>query len=76
MMFCTLLFVSDDLILDVCVIFAILQALGRCSISPVVLDEILNGLDIVSTVVGEFFRGAPILLYMWLLERFWFISTN
>ena len=38
-----------------------------------VLAETLNGLDAVS-VGGEFFRGAPIIVYMWLLERHRFVS--
>lgn len=60
----------------VSVIFAVRQALGGCSIAPVVMAETLNGMDMVSAVEGEFFRGAPIFLYMWLLERFWFVLTN
>lgn len=40
------------------------------------MAETLNGLDIVSATEEEFFQGAPILLYMWLLKRFRFILTN
>lgn len=62
--FATLLFVTGNLIVDANVVFIVRQALGECLIAPVVLAETLNGLDIVSVIEGEFFQGAPILLYM------------
>lgn len=74
--FAMILFVTDDLIVDVSIIFAIRRALRGCSIVPIVLVETLNGINIVSADKGELFRVAPILLYMLLLEKFWFISTN
>lgn len=64
--FAMLIFVTGDLIVDVSVIFDVRQALGGCLIASIVLAETLNGLDMVSTVEGGFFRGAP----MWLLKRF------
>ena len=74
--FATLLFVSGDLIVDTAIIFVVLQAFRRRSIATLMLAATLNGLDVVSADRGEFFLGAPILLYMWLLERHRFVSAN
>lgn len=74
--FATLLFVTGDLIVNVSIIFAICRALIGCSIVSIVLAETLNGLGMVSANEGEFFRGAPILLYMWLLERLRFVMDS
>lgn len=73
--FATLLFVTGDLIVEVSIIYVVRQELGGRTIAPVVLAETMNGLDMV-TARGRFFWVAPILFYMWLLERFRFISAN
>ena len=40
------------------------------------MAETLNGLDAMATGQSEFFWGSPILLYMWLLELFRFVSDR
>ena len=74
--FVTLMFVSGDLIVDTAIICVVRQAFRGRSIATIVLAETLNGLDMDFVDRGEFFWGAPILLYMWLLERHRFISAN
>lgn len=73
--FATLFFVTGNLVVDVSVLYVVHQALGGHSIAPVVLAETLNGLDTI-VARGEFFQGAPIILYNWLLEPFKFVSAN
>ena len=70
--FATLLFITGDLIVDTTIILAVRQALCGRSIATLVRAETLNGLDAVAAG-GEFFRGAPIIVYMWLLERHQFV---
>ena len=48
----------------------IYQARNGESIVPIVLVETLNGLDAYCQGSSTFFRRTPLLLYMWLLERF------
>ena len=74
--FAMLLFVTGNLIVDTAIIFAVHQAIRGRSIATIVLVETLNGLDIVFADQGEFFQGAPNLLYMWLLGRHRFVSAN
>ena len=55
--FATLLFVSDDLVVDTAIILAVRQAFWGRSIATMVLAETLNGLDAMAAG-GEFFRGG------------------
>lgn len=71
-----LLFVTGDLVVNTHKVLLVQQALNGRSNLPFVLAETLNGLDVVAVNQGEFFWGSPILLYMWLLERLWFLSNR
>lgn len=74
--FAILLFVTRDFIVGPYIILLVQQALRGRSIVTFIFAETLNELDGMAIGRSEFLRGSLILLYMWLLEHFLFMSNK
>ena len=71
-----LLVTGDAILVDPLVLQVVIEGTSLRLVTPIILDETLNGLNALSRGETDHFRGSPYLLYIWLSEHFSLISFD